>query len=541
MDTACAAQGSVIPGGTRVERGKHGDNGLNLTEARPADISGASREKPTSSPYAQPPFCEEKRYLVDGELRQWTGDLMPIHSSIPSAKGETTPLGSVPKLSAEAVGEIVESAVQAYDEGLGVWPSLSAEERIASVEKCLGLFQAKREEVVHLLVWEIGKSVADAEKEFDRTIDYVRDTIRTYRDIVAKGRNAIPTAAGAITTEPGPRGVVFCMGPSNYPLNESLTTVFPALLVGNSVILKPAKQGVLLLAPLLEAMQKSFPPGVISVLFGDGFEVVPPVMRSGRVDSLAFIGSSGAAKAITSQHPAGHTLHKVLGLGAKNPGVILPSADLDKAVRDVVTGSLTFNGQRCTALKILFVHRSIADSFVEKLSSAVSGLKKGLPWEKGVSITPLYEPGKVAAMEGYVEDAIAHGARIVNEGGGHSTDALYTPAVLYPVTPEMKIYREEQFGPVVPVVPFDHENEVIAYVKSSPVRQQASVFGTDQDEQQALTARLRRMLPRVNVNAPCQRGPDFVSFGAMKDSGLGELSITKALEAFSVERVTAVK
>ena len=119
---------------------------------------------------------------------------------------------------------------------------MSAEERIASVEACLELFQAKREEVVHLLVWEIGKTVSDAEKEFDRTISYVRDTVRAYREMVGKGRGAIASSAGAITTAPGPRGVTLCMGPSNYPLNESFTTMFPALLVGNPVIHKPAKQ-----------------------------------------------------------------------------------------------------------------------------------------------------------------------------------------------------------------------------------------------------------------------------------------------------------
>jgi glyceraldehyde-3-phosphate dehydrogenase (NADP+) len=507
MNTVTATHIGTNPSHQGVGTGIREDGSVVLKEACLSQRVEPSRAQPISCPYAQPPYREEQRYLVNGELRQWTGEFMPIQSALPSSKGETTPLGSVPKLSAEAACEIIETAAQAYDEGLGVWPSMSAEERIAAVEACLTLFQGKREEVVHLLVWEIGKSVGDAEREFDRTIDYVRDTIRVYRDMVAKGREPISTSAGAITTEPGPRGVALCMGPSNYPLNESLTTVFPALLTGNTVVLKPAKQGVLLLTPLLEAMQSSFPRGVVSVLFGDGFEVMPPVMRSGKVDSLAFIGSSGAAKAIVGQHPAGHTLHKVLGLGAKNPGIILPSANLDKAVSDVVTGALAFNGQRCTALKILFVHRSIADSFVEKLSSAVSGLVKGLPWEKGVAITPLYEPGKVAAMERYVEDATAHGARVMNEGGGHSAGALYTPAVLYPVTPEMKIFRDEQFGPVVPVVAFDDVNEAIAYVKSSSVRQQASIFGTHEEENAALAEQLGRMLPRVNINAPCQRGP----------------------------------
>jgi glyceraldehyde-3-phosphate dehydrogenase (NADP+) len=242
---------------------RDGVGGVDLSAARIAGLREPTLRNATASPYAQPPYREAKSYLVNGELRPWTGEVMPIHSPIRSANGEPTLLGSVPRLSPEAAREILESAAQAYDEGLGVWPSMSVEARIAAVETCLDLFQAKREEVVHLLVWEIGKTVPDAEKEFDRTIGYVRDTIRAYREMVAKGREVLPTTAGAITTEPGPRGVTFCMAPSNYPLNESLTTVFPALLVGNPVILKPAKQGVLLLAPLLEAMQKSFPPGVV--------------------------------------------------------------------------------------------------------------------------------------------------------------------------------------------------------------------------------------------------------------------------------------
>ena len=155
--------------------------------------------------------------------------------------------------------------------------------------------------------------------------------------------------------------------------------------------------------------------------------------------------------------------------------------------------------------------------------------------------TFLYEPGKVGKMEEYVEDAVAHGARIVNEGGGSSNGALYTPAVLYPVTPEMKIYRDEQFGPVVPVAVFDDLSEIVGYVKTSTVRQQASIFGNDVEQLAPLAERLGRMVPRVNINAQCQRGPDFVSFGALKDAGLGELSIEKALEAFSVERVQAKK
>lgn len=498
---------------------------------------GQEKTDMSDSPYAQPPHRVVREYLSGGEVKRWSGELIPVTSAIADKSGERTPIGAYPKLTKEAALEVLDGAVKAYDEGLGVWPSMTPDERIACVEKCLELFKAKRSEVVHLLMWEICKNAPDAEKEFDRTVEYIRDTIKEYRAMVAEGAVGDATGAGTITSELGPKGVALCIAPANYPLNESLTTVFPALLVGNTVIIKPAKQGVLLMAPLMDALKESFPPGVVSILFGDGFDVIPPLMKAGKIDAFAFIGSSGAAKAILGMHPTQHTLQSVLGLGAKNPGVVLPSADLDKAVSEIVTGALSFNGQRCTALKVLFVHRSVADQFVEKLSAAVNALPKGMPWEDKVKITPLYEPGKVEKMNEYVTDAVAHGARIVNEGGGRNEGALYSPPVLYPVTPEMKIFHEEQFGPVVPVAVFDDPREVITSVKGSSYRQQASVFGRDPAEVEPVARALGRLVPRVNINAQCQRGPDFVSFGALKDSGLGELSIKKALTAFAVERV----
>ncbi|MEG2071057.1 MAG: aldehyde dehydrogenase family protein, partial [Bacteroidales bacterium] len=203
-----------------------------------------------------------------------------------------------------------------------------------------------------------------------------------------------------------PFGVVLCMGPYNYPLNETFTTLIPALIMGNTVIFKPPKMGVLLHSPLLKAFQQAFPQGVVNTIFGKGEEVITPVMESGKVDVLAFIGSSKVADLLKKSHPRLHRLKCVLGLDAKNPAIILPDADLEATVKECLLGALSFNGQRCTAIKIIFVHRTIADIFAKRLAEEVEKLTLGMPWDHSVFITPLPEEGKPEYLQGLVQDAL---------------------------------------------------------------------------------------------------------------------------------------
>ncbi|CAM5214572.1 aldehyde dehydrogenase family protein [Alishewanella longhuensis] len=161
----------------------------------------------------------------------------------------------------------------------------------------------------------------------------------------------------------------------------------------------------------------------------------------------------------------------------RTPALFFADADVKRTLSEVVSGALSFNGQRCTALKILFVERRIADRFVTELSAAVAKLPLGMPWDNGVAITPLPEPGKTAFLTELLQDAVAKGAAVQNPQGGETAGSLFRPAVLYPVNSQMRLYNEEQFGPLVPVVPFDHIDEVIDYVVNSNFGQQLSIFG----------------------------------------------------------------
>jgi glyceraldehyde-3-phosphate dehydrogenase (NADP+) len=390
-------------------------------------------------------------------------------------------------------------------------------------------------------MWEIGKSLKDSEKEFDRTVDYIVDTIDALKDMDRiSSRFAIEEGVIAQIRR-APLGVVLCMGPFNYPLNETFTTLIPALIMGNTVVFKPAKLGVLLLRPLLECFRDSFPPGVVNTVYGEGQAVIAPLMQSGRVDCLAFIGSSKVADMLKHQHPQPHRLRSVLGLDAKNAGIVLPDADLTAAVEECLLGALSFNGQRCTALKILFVHESIVDAFLERFVRAVEALPCGMPWMEGVKITPLPEPGKPEHLSQWIDEACRRGARVLNAGGGTAEATFLRPAVVYPVAPGTKLYEKEQFGPIVPVVPFKHVDEPIRYVVESQFGQQVSLFGRDPHQLASLIDPFVNQVCRVNINSQCQRGPDKFPFTGRKDSAEGTLSVSDALRVFSIRTLVAAK
>lgn len=489
-------------------------------------------------------YLEQREYLIDGKMVTWQGDMSPVASPVCVREGNESKqkiIGSTPLLTSKEALAALDAAVRAYDLGHGVWPMMSVAERIQHVELFLSKMREKRQEVVNLLMWEIGKTLKDTEKEFDRTCDYIVDTINSLKQLDRNSSGFVHEQGIMAQIRRVPLGVALCMGPYNYPLNETFSTLFPALIMGNTVVFKPAKYGVLLIRPLLEAFQQSFPAGVINIIYGRGRETVGSLMETGKVDVFAFIGTNKGANELKKLHPKPHRLKAILGLDAKNPAIVLPDADIDNAVSECVLGSLSFNGQRCTALKILFVHKSIVDEFIQKLSAEIAKLKIGMPWEAGVSLTPLPEPGKTNYLTGLVEDAKQHGANIMNEHGGETSATFFYPAVLYPVNNKMKVYYEEQFGPVVPIVPFDSDEDAIDYVVNSNFGQQLSIFGKDSKAIARLIDLFSSQVGRINLNTQCQRGPDLFPFNGRKDSAEGTLSVSDALRVFSIRTLVATK
>ena len=484
----------------------------------------------------------QRQYLINGELKDWTGNTTEVYSTISSMEVyKPTLLGSIPDMGEPEALDALEAALGAYDKGKGIWPTMKVKDRVACMENFVKKMETKREEIVKLLMWEIGKSLPDSQKEFDRTVEYIYDTIEDYKQLDRDSAKFHKSGDVYAHIRRGPLGVVLCLGPYNYPLNETFALLIPAIIMGNTTIFKPAKHGVLLITPLLEAFQSCFPKGVINVLFGRGRAVAAPIMQTGKVDVLALIGNSKSANALQEQHPKSNRLRLVLGLEAKNPAIILPDADLDLTINEVIAGTTSFNGQRCTALKVVYVHDDVKDEFLKRFSAKVDSLKFGNPWDDGAKLTPLPEPGKPAYIQELLDDALSKGAAVQNDKGGEHSDNYIWPAVLYPVSKAMRVYEEEQFGPIIPVLSFSDISEPLDDMAESNYGQQVSLFGKDVYSLSPLIDTLANLVCRVNLNSSCQRGPDVYPFTGRKDSAQATLSVHDALRSFSIRTFVAFK
>jgi glyceraldehyde-3-phosphate dehydrogenase (NADP+) len=465
---------------------------------------------------------------------------------------------------------------------------MTLHQRIKAIQTFIHHLQSKRSEIVTALMYEIGKNRVDAESEFDRTIQFTNQVIDYIQSNTHSEFGSWDGSTGStrLFMKRAPIGIILCLGPYNYPLNETYATLIPALLMGNVILLKIPTTGGLSHLLTMEAFQKSLlPPGTINFISGSGRVTMPPLMESGKVDALAFIGASSAADKLIKSHPEIHRLKVFLQLEAKNMGVYMSNlfddnnesgtgekvVDWDTIMKETVAGTLSYNGQRCTALKLLFVPRHKAEGFASLLAERVEKLHIGMPWEAKENtkdgtitypqITPLPNRGRIEYMQSLIQDAVSKGARVMNRNGGmiignQDESTLMVPAILYPVLPNMKLYMEEQFGPVVPIAPYNSIDEVMKYAKDGKYGQQVSIFTSTssnnlhshhaEEEEEAKTVagmidRFSTVFGKININSQCGRSPDTAPFSGRRSSAMGVMSVSHVLQEFSIPTVVSYK
>ncbi len=481
-------------------------------------------------------FKDEAKYLIDGKILT-CGNSVEVYSPICYTDGESDKryrVGRSPSLDKEEAKRALLAAEKAYASGMGEWPQMSVDGRIKHVEDFAQRIQEQEKEFTLLEMWEIAKTYNSCRDEFKRTVVYIQDTINRLREL-DDSSNSIKNIEGFIAQiRRCPLGISLIMGPFNYPLNETFAMLLPALIMGNTAVVKLPKYGCLCQEPLLDSFAASFPPGVVNIINGDGPTVIPPILEPGSIAVLGFIGSTAVAKKLIAQHPYNNRMRTILGLEAKNPAFIFPDCDIKLAVQECITGALEFNGQRCTAIKHIWVHEDITEKFLSELNIEIARIKCGMPWEEGVMITPLAEDNKCEQLSRWIQDAESKGAHIVNPGGGKYSGNILYPTVLYPTTSDMDIYNVEQFGPVIPVSSFSTLEQILSYLQASPVGQQASIFTSSPINAAPLIDILVNQVSRINLNAQCRRGPDELPFTGRKDSAEGTLSVPDALRAFSI-------
>lgn len=520
---------------------------LELSRVISAELYTCPSVPPASLAPADPifqsrPFVDGSKTFIGGKIVDFDGEsanaTTPILDSI---TGKRIVIGRLAQMDERDALRTVDAAKAAWDRGQGEWPQMSTEKRIEAMEKFVESLLKKRTEIIEVLTWEICKSSVDAAAEFDRTIAFIKATITAVREISTSGWSLVSGITARIRRVAV--GIMLALGPFNYPFNETYATLIPALLAGNVVIMKVPTIGGMAHMLTMEAFASAFPPGVVNFVSGSGRKTMPPIMRTGDIDILAFIGGSNTADLLIKEHPAPHRLKIFLQLEGKNLGIIYPDADLDLTVEQIVLGATSYNGQRCTAIKLVMVHESIAEKFLNLLIEKVSDLKVGLPWTEGVIITPLPEADKPIYLQALIADAVDKGASVSNaaKGGGELSGSLMRPAIVYPVTKSMRLWSEEQFGPVIPVGVYKDINEIYEYYKDTIFGQQASIFTLNAVVAGPLLDILSTAVGRININTQCGRSPDSLPFSGRRSSALGTMSVTEAYNAFSIEVVVAGK
>ena len=501
--------------------------------------------KKNDKEYNNKPFVDAgTNIFLGGEIKPWNNADEVTSPIFDEATGKRTIIGSIPRMTSKEAEEAVKYAEEAWNGGQGEWPQMTPQQRIDVLERVVKGLKEKRDEIVKTLMWEICKTASDATSEFDRTMKFVESTIAAFKKMDLDSMSKWSVVGGVFAKiRRAAIGIMLCIGPYNYPFNETYATLIPALLMGNVAIMKLPAVGGLAHMLTIETYAKELPKGVLQFISGSGRETIPPVMRTGKIDVLAFIGGSTTADNIIKEHPHPHRLRLFLQLEGKNLGIVTPSADLNIASEQIVVGSTSYNGQRCTAIKLIMVHRSIAKDFATKLADSISALPTGLPWESGVKITPLPEPRKPAYLESLIQDAVTQGAEVINAhlGGGEIQGALMKPAVVYPVTKSMRLWHEEQFGPVIPIAIYDTEEDIQQYIRIMPYGQQAAIFANDASDVSPFVDMLGTVVGRINLNTQCGRSPDSLPFSGRRSSAVGTMSVTETLKAFSIETLVASK
>lgn len=467
--------------------------------------------------------------LVDGK---WITSESNKYIDIYSPVGNCL-VGKVPSMTKEEV----EFAINNAKEAQKTWKNVPVSERAEILYKAADLLVEKVDDMSDIMMREIGKDKKSCESEILRSADYIRFTADTAKNLSGESipGDSFPgfkkNKISLVTREP--LGVVLAISPFNYPVNLAASKIAPALVAGNSVVLKPATQGSLCglyLAKIFE--QAGVPAGVLNTVTGRGSEIGDYIVTHPLIDFINFTGSTEVGtriSKITSMVPL------LMELGGKDAAIVLKDADLDLAANNIVSGAYSYSGQRCTAVKRILVVDEVADELVEKVKEKVEKLKVGNPVD-GAEVVPLIDNKSADFVWDLIEDAKNKGAHLLV--GGKREENLIYPTLFDYVTTDMRLAWEEPFGPVLPIIRVKDKDAAIEIANKSEYGLQSSVFTENINEAFYVADKLE--VGTVQVNNKTERGPDHFPFLGVKSSGIGTQGIRYSIESMSRPKATVI-
>ncbi len=429
-------------------------------------------------------------------------------------------LGHVPLTSPHEVTAAVGRARQAQ----AAWAALSFRKRAEVVLKARELLLAEREEVARLLSRETGKPVSEAmSMEIVPTLDAMYYFANASQNLLRPqkidiGQYGLMGRSSRIVFQP--LGVIGIISPWNFPLATPADEVVMALMAGNSVVLKPSELTPLIALKIGDIFQRAgLPNGLLEILTGDG--ATGRALIEARVDKIMFTGSVATGKRV-AEAAAKHLRPVVLELGGKDPMIVLEDANLEMAARGAVWGAFANSGQACASVERCYVHESIAPKFIELVVEKTRALKQGPGTENEIDVGAMSNERQLQIVEDHVRDAEQRGATILTGGRPlpNTQGFFYPPTVLTNVNHDMTIMREETFGPVLPVMTFKTEDEVIRYANDSPFGLTASVWTRNISRGRRIAEVIEAGTVMVN-EAVYTHGIAQTPWGGVKESGYG--------------------
>ncbi|MFE7224661.1 succinic semialdehyde dehydrogenase [Nocardioides sp. NPDC057577] len=476
--------------------------------------------------------------LDDLRARVCSGAGEPTPDVVALAPYDLLPTAPVPSSSVLDVTEAVSRGRVAQRS----WAALPLARRCQVVLAFHDLLVERQDQVLDLIQWETGKSRFHAWQEIAQVATIARHYARRARRHLADNRvrGMVPLLT-KVTEVRVPKGVVGIISPWNYPLYLGVGDVLPALLAGNAVVSKADPQTSLTMlwthALLAEA---GLPADVWQIVVGEGVPVGTALVDE--ADFVCFTGSTATGRIVAEQ--AGRRLVGAsLELGGKNPLIVRADADVDKAVAGAVAAAYANTGQMCISIERIYVHESVYESFRDGFVAATAEQRIGQALDFSVELGPLISQRQLDAVTAHVEDAVAHGATVLT--GGRARPDLgplcFEPTVLEGVTPEMRVYAEETFGPVVELYPFRTDEEAIALANEGCYGLSASIWSRDTHEAARMAPQIRAGSVNINDGAAAAAGSIEAGMGGMGESGLGRRHGAEGIRKFTESQTVAIQ
>lgn len=468
-------------------------------------------------------------YYMDGEWRKSvSGETIQIHSPYLH-----TIIGQVQAMTREEIDDAIGKAKRAQK----LWADQTVRERGEYLYRWIQELLTAKEEIAETIMKEVGKSYNDSVKEVERTTDYIRYTIEEAYHMHGEsilGENFVGGTRSKIALiHRVPLGVVLAISPFNYPVNLSAAKIAPALIGGNAVVFKPATQGAISGIKMVEALHRAgLPKGVLNLISGRGSVIGDYLVMHPDINMISFTGGTKNGYHIAER---AKMIPLVMELGGKDPAIVREDADLEFASKQIISGAYSYSGQRCTAIKRVLVHASVADELVKLLKEEVENLTVGSPTENSI-IVPLIDSASADYVQTLIDDALEKGAKLI--AGNKRENNLIYPTLLDEVTTDMQVAWQEPFGPVLPIIRVKSDEEAVRLANESEFGLQASIFTTDINRALLMAPKLET--GAVQINGRTERGPDHFPFIGVKGSGTGTQGIRRSIESMTREKVTVL-